>query len=290
MPSADLPSADQPSADLRDVVAHLLRAEEARDADAQYGLRHPDFVEEYPQSGERIAGRDAVRTMLERAPAVPSGMRWRLTTLDTNLVLAEIATAYGDEPWWIAAFFEGGDGVLTREVAYFGPAYPAPEWRAAWVEPITTDDWLADAGGHGAVPREITERLLAAMRAGEIDSFAAFRHADWYADLPQTGERFRGHANYAAAHHAYPGGMPTAGGEVRGASDQWVVGPTFAPTRVAGLGAHWAVEGWLTYANGDRFATVAAVEFREGLIVTERYYYCPLFEPPPWRAGISERG
>jgi len=277
------------SADLRDVVAQLLRAEEAGDADTQYALRHPDFVEAYPQSGERIVGRDRVREMLERAPATPSGMRWRLTNLADDLVLAEIAASYGDEPWWIAGFFTGHDGVLTGETAYFGPAFPAPAWRAAWVEPISTDDWLADAGGHGVVTRDTAERLVALMASGEIDGFAAIRHRDWYADLPQTGERFRGHANYAAAHHVYPGGMPAGEGEIRGASDEWVVGPTLAPSRVAGRGAHWAMEGWLTYPNGERYAAIAVIEFRDGLAITERYYYCPPFEPPAWRAGISER-
>jgi hypothetical protein len=275
------------SVELRDVVASLLEAEEAGDLDAQDALRHPDFAEEYPQSGERIVGRDRVREMITRQPSLPSGMRWRLTTLDDRLVLAEIAASYGDEPWWIAGFFEGEDGVLTREIAYFGPAYPAPDWRAPWVEPITTEDWLADAGGHGAVTRDTAERFAVLMQAGEIDAFASLRHADWYGDIPQTGERFRGHANYAAAHHAYPGGMPAGEGAVRGASDQWVVGPAFAPTRVAGRGAHWALEGWLTYATGERFATVAVVEFRDGLAVTERYYYCPPFEPPAWRRELA---
>ena len=70
-------------------------------------------------------------------------MRSRLTQLAGDLVLAEVAAEYDGEPWWIAGFFSGADGLLTHETAYFGPAYPAPDWRAPWVERITADDWLA---------------------------------------------------------------------------------------------------------------------------------------------------
>ena len=68
-----------------------------------------------------------------------------------------------------------------------------------------------------------------------------------------------------------------------------MVGPTFAPTRIAGHGAHWAGEGWLTYPNGDRYLSVLVSEFRDGLAVAERWYYFPPFDPPAWRDGISER-
>ena len=142
------------------LVERLLAVEEAADLDAQDALRHADFVEEYPQSRERVRGRDNVRRMLETHPSPPRGMRWRITPLSDEMVLAEIAAEYGGEPWWIAGFFSGADGLLTHETAYFGPAYPAPDWRAPWVERITADDWLQDAGGHGEVTRETAQRLM----------------------------------------------------------------------------------------------------------------------------------
>jgi len=272
---------------LRVLVERLLAAQEIDDLDAQDALRHPDFVEEYPQSRERIRGRDRVRQMLETHPSPPRGMRSRLTELANDFVLAEVAAEYNGEPWWIAGFFSGAGGQLTSERTYFGPAYPAPDWRAPWVERITADDWLQDAGGHGEVTRETAQRLVDLSM--DYDAIGPMRHPDWYGDMPQTGERFRGHANYAAAHRNFPGGMPQGEGQLRGPEDEWVVAPTFAPTRVAGHGAHWAAEGWLTYPNGDRYLSVMIAEFRDGLSVAERWYYFPPFDPPAWRDGISER-
>lgn len=274
-------------ASLRAVVERFLAAQAVDDLDAQHELRHPDFVEEYPQSRERIRGRDRVSEMLRAHPSPPRNMRSRVTQLDDELVLAEATAVYDGEPWWIAGFFSGANGQLTHETAYFGPAFPAPEWRAQWVEPITADDWLRDAGGHGDVTRESAQRFV--ELSTDIGALRALRHPDWYGDMPQSGERFRGHANYVAAHEHYPGGMPDLEGNLRGPEDQWVVAPTFAPTRIAGHGAHWAGEGWLTYPNGDRYLSVLVAEFREGLSVTERWYYFPPFDPPAWRDGISER-
>ena len=40
-------------------------------AEAEYGLRHPDYVMEMPQSGERIRGRDKMREFQEAYPNPP---------------------------------------------------------------------------------------------------------------------------------------------------------------------------------------------------------------------------
>src|ERR687890_717856 len=41
-------------------------------AEAEYELRHPDYVMEMPQSGERIRGRDAMRAFQEAYPNPPT--------------------------------------------------------------------------------------------------------------------------------------------------------------------------------------------------------------------------
>jgi hypothetical protein len=38
--------------------------------------------------------------------------------------------------WHIVAVLELRDGKILRQTDYFGPAYPAPEWRRQWVELI----------------------------------------------------------------------------------------------------------------------------------------------------------
>jgi predicted Zn-dependent protease len=41
-------------------------------ADAEYELRHPDYVMEMPQSGERIRGRDNMRAFQDAYPNPPT--------------------------------------------------------------------------------------------------------------------------------------------------------------------------------------------------------------------------
>jgi len=47
-----------PEQENRDTLERFLEAFEQRDLDAVDDLVHNDYVEEYPQSGERIRGKD----------------------------------------------------------------------------------------------------------------------------------------------------------------------------------------------------------------------------------------
>src|SRR2546428_257357 len=55
-------------ADNRTTVEKFLRAMAANDIEAQERLLSDDFVEEYPQSGERIRGKDNRRAIIENYP------------------------------------------------------------------------------------------------------------------------------------------------------------------------------------------------------------------------------
>ena len=38
--------------------------------------------------------------------------------------------------WWVINFITVRDDKIVRDTTYFAPAFPAPEWRAEWVEPM----------------------------------------------------------------------------------------------------------------------------------------------------------
>ena len=47
----------------------------------------------------------------------------------------EAVVHYADGSRWLGiTIFELRDGLIYRERLYFGPAFPAPDWRAQWVE------------------------------------------------------------------------------------------------------------------------------------------------------------
>jgi hypothetical protein len=108
----------------------------ALDPTQEYEIRHPDFVMEMPQSGERIRGRDNMRAMQEAFPRPPMG-RLRRVTGGGDVWVAEGVNDYGNDVWHWVIVVELKDGRILRETRYYGQPFPAPEWRAAWVEPMT---------------------------------------------------------------------------------------------------------------------------------------------------------
>jgi ketosteroid isomerase-like protein len=136
----------------RDVVERYAAALPA-DYDALDGLRHADFVEEWPQSGERIRGHAKYRAIHESYPGgQPSASgrkvrgsedKWVITpsytplrivgTGDTYLIEARIHYAEGDSAHFVG-IVELRDGKIVRQTSYFAMPFEAPAWRAAHVE------------------------------------------------------------------------------------------------------------------------------------------------------------
>jgi ketosteroid isomerase-like protein len=116
-----------------------------------------DFVDEYPQSGEIIRGRQNLRAMMEHRPGRPSERGPDLDSIqarasDEHRVIAPLFTVvrvqgrgdagtttlrarYPDGSWWwIVVVYELRDGRIARSTSFFAPEFEAPEWRAPFVE------------------------------------------------------------------------------------------------------------------------------------------------------------
>jgi hypothetical protein len=262
----------------------LLGAYLAGEEGAQERLIGDDFVEEYPQSGERIRGRDNAMAMATSHPTPPAVQGPpRLTWCGEDLLVLEQKATYGADAWWAVAIWDVREGRAARETAYFGDAFEPPAWRARFVEQIPPEAGAAP-DQHQAVDRSVVERYTRALAANDLHALGKLRHPDWVADLPQSGERFRGHQAVVDAQRNYPGGMPS-GAERRlgGAADRWALSPSYVPLRIAGRGAHWVSESELTYATGQRVHAVALIDFAHDKAISERWYYCAPFEAPAWR-------
>lgn len=109
----------------------------ALDPEQEYEIRHPEYVMEMPQSGERIRGRDKMRAMQEAFPRPPVGKLRRVIGAG-DVWVAEGTNEYspGDLWYWVIAI-ELEDGKIRRETRYYGQPFEAPEWRSAWVEPMS---------------------------------------------------------------------------------------------------------------------------------------------------------
>lgn len=114
---------------LTERIAHLS-------AEQEYELRHPDFVMEMPQSGERVRGRDDMLAFQRAFPQhgpVPVFTLRRVTGRDDLFVL-EASGDYGGRIYHTAAAVELRDGKIWRETRYYGDPFEAPARRARWVE------------------------------------------------------------------------------------------------------------------------------------------------------------
>jgi hypothetical protein len=104
--------------------------------EAEYELRHPDYVMEMPQSEERIRGRDNMREFQEAYPNPPRIIPRRVAGSGDVWVI-EARSDYGDgQIFHVAMIVEFRDGKVWRDTRYYAEPFEAPAWRARWVEPI----------------------------------------------------------------------------------------------------------------------------------------------------------
>jgi hypothetical protein len=99
-------------------------------------LRHAQWQETWPQSGEVVrSSEDYHQSRTNRpegAPTVTMGRNWGGSG---DQWWAEVIVDYQDGSQWLAiSLFELRDGLVYRERIYFGQPFPAPAWRARWVQ------------------------------------------------------------------------------------------------------------------------------------------------------------
>ena len=92
-----------------------------------------DFVQEWPQSGERIRGRDNAMAINQNYPGFPTSTVRRVLAAG-DLVTSEVVLDYGGQIYQGVSVFEFRDGRIVMETDYFAQPFQAPSWRARWVE------------------------------------------------------------------------------------------------------------------------------------------------------------
>lgn len=123
----------------RDLIERFWRAIAARDWETVTDMLDPEFVCEWPQSRERIRGRDHFVAVNRDYPG-----EWRIAV---QRIIAEGARAASEVHVAIAgrvdvavSFYEVRDGRIVREIDYWPESYPAPRWRAHLVEAMSDQE------------------------------------------------------------------------------------------------------------------------------------------------------
>jgi ketosteroid isomerase-like protein len=96
---------------------------------------HEDFVQEWPQSGERIVGRNNAIAINRNFPGGLPTMKFRRTLANGELAVLEVDLTYADGSRYMGvSVIEIRDGRVVKETDYFAQPFVAPQWRAQWVE------------------------------------------------------------------------------------------------------------------------------------------------------------
>ena len=105
-------------------------------AEEEFAVRHPDYVMDLPQSGERIRGREAMRSMQEAFPTPPSIALRRVVGYGPVWVI-EGVNDYDGDVWRVVLILELDDqGRILRDTRYYAQTSEPAEWRSQWVDAL----------------------------------------------------------------------------------------------------------------------------------------------------------
>ena len=123
----------------RELIANHF-ASAGKDEVAAAEIFADDAIIEWPQSGERIRGKQQIIALHEAAPfAVDIVVRRTIGSGD--LWVTETTISYnGGRPTKAVFIMEFRDGKVVRETDYFGEPFAPPDYRSKWVEPMSEDE------------------------------------------------------------------------------------------------------------------------------------------------------
>jgi len=117
--------------------AHRLLAElfSRLSVEAEDRIRHEDYTMEWPQSGERLRGRDKMKAFQDANAGSRPPRRLRRVLVREGLWVAEGVLDYGSgREWDFVLILELLEGKVFRETRYYAEPFEASEDRAEWFE------------------------------------------------------------------------------------------------------------------------------------------------------------
>jgi len=104
------------------------------DINAEHDIYADDAICDYPQSGERILGRNNLQALRSHHPGKPSGFAIKRITGQGNIWITEYTINYQGQSAYTVSIMEFNNGKVVHETQYFADAFEAPAWRSQWVQ------------------------------------------------------------------------------------------------------------------------------------------------------------
>ena len=123
--------------EIRAALDQHWAASDANDFVTEHLIYREDAVLDYPQSGERTRGRSNIQG--QRA-SQPSNKRFSIRRIigSGDLWVTEFILTYDAKPSYTVSIMEFSGVKVARETQYFADPFPAPAFRAKWVERMPT--------------------------------------------------------------------------------------------------------------------------------------------------------
>ena len=119
------------------VVEQFWEAMQSNDFRAAGDFLHEEYMLEWPQSGERVRGRENFVAINEQYPAHG---RWEFTIhrilAEGNEVVSDVDVTDGVIRGRVITFSKIGDGKILRQTEFWPDPFEPADWRAPWVEKI----------------------------------------------------------------------------------------------------------------------------------------------------------
>jgi len=124
--------------EIRAALDQHWAASDANEFEVEHRIYHEDAVLDYPQSDERTRGR---RNIQNQRASQPSNKRFTVRRIigGGDLWITEFILTYDGKPSYTVSIMEFRDDKVARETQYFADPFPAPAWRAQWVERMDTE-------------------------------------------------------------------------------------------------------------------------------------------------------
>jgi hypothetical protein len=121
--------------EIRVALDRHWEASDAGDLAAEHDIYRADAVLEYPQSGERIRGRDGIQSS---RGAQPNANRFEVRRIigAGELWITELIMTYDGAPSYAVSIMEFTEGKVARETQYFAHPFEPGPTRIRWVEPM----------------------------------------------------------------------------------------------------------------------------------------------------------
>ncbi len=111
------------------------QASDRGDAGVEHAIYRADAILDYPQSGERYRGRDAIAGQRDTHPADRHFTVLRIVG-GGDLWVSECIITYDGTPSYSVSIMEFADGSVFHETQYFADPFGAPAWRLGLAEPM----------------------------------------------------------------------------------------------------------------------------------------------------------